>query len=539
MTNRTKISLLFFSLFFLGLGFNAVAQLSPGDLIEKHKQLEGVKNCTECHSVGEGVTNKKCLACHSEISQLIQQKRGYHASREVNGKKCAECHNDHHGRKFEIIQFKEDVFDHTLAGYDLEGAHKKVECKDCHKSDHIEENKIAKRSGTFLGLDSECLSCHTDFHQETLPKKCLDCHDMEAFRPAPNFDHSKSDFKLTQKHSEVDCKECHAITEENGVDFQAFADVAYNKCTDCHEDQHNGQFGESCLDCHTGNSFAVLKTNLNFNHGQTQFALEGLHKNKTCKDCHSGKSYTNPESFNQCKDCHTDYHKSEFVEKNPTADCKDCHSVNLTFDYTTFSNEKHGKLDFPLNGAHLATPCFACHLKEDKWSFSKLGNACADCHGDEHETQISSEFYSKDKCKDCHSTAAWGSINFDHDTTGYELDGQHALAKCRACHFREEEPRPQAEKQKFYKPTNNCAHCHENNHEQQFEIDAKTDCRKCHSNSEKWTADKFEHNLTEFPLEGEHAKVDCSACHKSSTNSNNLPYIEYKIQKFKCIDCHS
>jgi len=39
-------------------------QISPGDLSNAHKDLEGMSNCTKCHALGEKVENNKCLDCH-------------------------------------------------------------------------------------------------------------------------------------------------------------------------------------------------------------------------------------------------------------------------------------------------------------------------------------------------------------------------------------------------------------------------------------------------------------------------------------------
>ena len=35
------------------------AQISPGDLAKVHSQLEGMTNCTKCHTLGDKVSNDK------------------------------------------------------------------------------------------------------------------------------------------------------------------------------------------------------------------------------------------------------------------------------------------------------------------------------------------------------------------------------------------------------------------------------------------------------------------------------------------------
>ena len=520
--------------------FVAIAQLSPGELIKDHAHLEGLKNCTQCHTFGEGIPNNKCLACHDNINDLIKQKRGYHASKEVLNKECVSCHSDHHGRNFKSFKLDEKTFNHNTAGYPLEGAHKKVSCADCHQTKNIANPKNAKHKGTYLGMGIKCLDCHTDNHQQTLSSTCLDCHNMESFKPATKFSHDKTKFALKGKHLQVDCKECHKTVVKNNADFVKFANVPHAKCTDCHADEHKGQFGQNCLECHTVNSVTALKGGVNFDHSRTQFPLVGKHKQVSCDACHSGKTYANPASFSTCKSCHADYHKGDFVMKNAKSDCKDCHDQNHNFTYTTYTEAQHNQSQFPLEGAHLATPCFACHIQKNSthWNFSNLGSTCADCHGDEHKNQISDKFYNVSNCKSCHTAESWTSINFKHEQTTFALDGKHASVNCSACHYPKEKTVDTA-KSRFFKPTDDCATCHESNHGNQFEINEVTDCRRCHDSAEKWSADKFEHDKTEFPLKGAHEKVDCSACHKSFEKTGDMRYIQYKIQKFKCVDCHS
>jgi len=94
----------------------AEAQLSPGELTKAHAHLDGLSNCTKCHILGEKETTSKCLECHKEIKNLIDRKKGYHASSEVKGKKCAECHGEHFGRDFKMVRFDDKRFDHKITG---------------------------------------------------------------------------------------------------------------------------------------------------------------------------------------------------------------------------------------------------------------------------------------------------------------------------------------------------------------------------------------------------------------------------------------
>ncbi len=149
----------------------------------------------------------------------LDKKSGYHAESSVKAKDCFECHSDHHGRKFDMVRFDEDNFDHDLTGYELEGKHEEVDCRKCHVSENIADADIRKRKNTFLGLDEACLSCHDDYHQKTLSNTCVDCHDMEGFKPAPKFDHDVTDFQLKGEHANVDCLECQSNDDEKWQGF--------------------------------------------------------------------------------------------------------------------------------------------------------------------------------------------------------------------------------------------------------------------------------------------------------------------------------
>ena len=153
---------------FVLLSTYAFAQISPGDLTNAHKDLEGVENCTKCHSVGKSLSNERCLDCHKEINGRMKQKKGFHAT--IGAKLCEECHKEHHGRNFQIIRFDTKTFDHSTVGFVLEGKHKKIECRDCHNKERIAAPDVQKladeyKKRTFMGLSANCSSCHEDKHK--------------------------------------------------------------------------------------------------------------------------------------------------------------------------------------------------------------------------------------------------------------------------------------------------------------------------------------------------------------------------------------
>lgn len=508
------------------------AQLSPGDLCEPHAHLEGLTNCTLCHTLGKQVSDQKCLDCHKELNQRILASKGYHVSSEVKGKRCVSCHNDHHGRNFQIIRFDEEKFDHKLAQYSLEGAHAKIKCRDCHQKKYIKDEAIASKKNSFLGLETACLSCHDDYHQQSLPEDCRKCHDFDAFKPAPGFDHDNSRFKLLGKHLETTCEACHEIRQQDGRKFQQFNGMKFNSCVDCHEDVHENKFGNDCKKCHSEKSFRLLNSGHIFDHSRTGYLLEGRHRDVACTSCHK-KSYTEALKHRFCTDCHEDYHDGQFTLSGKAADCSECHTVN-GFLGSTFTIERHQQSVFMLKGAHLATPCFECHQKDDKWSFRQIGKYCVDCHEDIHQGFIPEKYYPADACTNCHNEESWEGIRFDHNLTTYPLEGKHREPSCRACHFNEKIMG--TETQRFSGLSDHCSSCHNDNHQNQFDNKGLTDCRRCHDFS-NWKAEKFDHAKTAFPLEGKHALVACTDCHKT-VPVGQKSYILYKINDFKCEACH-
>lgn len=607
--NKSVIHIILF--FFMVLA--AQGQISPGDLTQAHAQFEGMSNCTQCHDIGEKVSSTKCLDCHKEIKALVNQNKGYHASRNVRAQDCFDCHSEHHGRKFDMVRFDTQKFDHKTTGYTLEGEHATVDCKECHKSENITQRELKNRKDTYLGLDTKCLSCHEDFHQNTLPTDCMQCHSMSGFTPVTKFDHSKTDFPLKGEHAQVDCKECHKETTRNGKPFQEFGGLDFKDCVSCHSDPHNKKLPGTCVQCHTETSFTTFTGKSNFNHTRTGFPLKGAHKVMDCFECHQKRTdpltvfqdrqtteanncvachadvhenkfgqdcakchneesffalnnmdffdhnvtdfalegqhqevdckachkerFSVPIDFSRCSNCHDDYHQGEFVSNGSSPDCMECHTVDKKFDYTLFTLEKHQSTDFPLEGAHVATPCFACHVseEEDRWSFADKGGACIDCHTDFHDGFLPEKYYPADNCAVCHVSDTWSRVGFDHSKTQWPLEGKHKEVSCKECHFNFDD-KGAVISQKFTNLESACISCHENVHGTQFEVKGVTDCTRCHV-TDSWFPRKFDHRKTRFALEGKHAEISCEACHLVPNKSGVLEPL-YKLNKLECVDCH-
>lgn len=533
--------------------FNTIsAQLSPGDLSRVHKNLEGVSNCTKCHEIGEKVQPQKCLDCHKILNERIKAGKGIHA--DAGYEDCADCHSDHHGRDYKLIYWEngQEKFAHKETGFELLGKHSQLNCNDCHSSKNIrDKQKLQSQkkdlNKTFLGLSQDCLSCHRDEHRGQMDTNCLNCHNMNGWKPAPEFNHNKTKFRLTGLHKKVECKNCHKTVTDNKYEddktFLKFAGLEYDQCIDCHKDPHNNKFGQNCESCHNTSGWQNYAKN-NFDHNKTRYPLKGKHKNVSCESCHGRGRSKKIKAFNKCTDCHKDFHVGQFIGRNQKGACEECHTVE-GFSPAQFTINDHSKSDYPLQGAHLAIPCIACHT--DTWKkqqktlqFTFSSTKCTTCHKDPHKKQvdkyvikINSET-NKSGCEYCHLTESWQSVQFDHSQTQFLLEGIHAKTECSKCHKKDEKVFI-----KFQSTDKECVSCHKDVHNGQFKNKAGvTHCDKCHGPVD-WYAEKFNHeSFSKFSLKGAHSRVPCQKCHKEEKVLGTT-IVRYKPLSSDCKSCHS
>ena len=303
------------------LTYQTQAQISPGPLHESHAFLEGLANCTKCHTAAAKSSPEKCLACHTLLQERIANKQGLHVHPEYQ--QCGVCHGDHYGRDFELIRWKNgrENFDHSLTGYELDGVHQELICRDCHQPAFIRQPSplIAKEKDlikTFLGLRKDCLSCHTDEHRGQFGLSCLPCHNMNGWKPVPGFDHDVTKFPLTGEHQLVNCDKCHTRQRDNRFpddpSFLTFAVAEFERCNDCHQDPHRGQFGLNCESCHNTSGWSGVPAG-RLNHDKTRFPLKGKHQFVQCNACHAPGKPHRGVKFANCSDCHADFHRGQFA----------------------------------------------------------------------------------------------------------------------------------------------------------------------------------------------------------------------------------
>ncbi|MBT6210728.1 MAG: cytochrome C [Woeseia sp.] len=381
-------------------------------------------------------------------------------------------------------------------------------------------------------LEEDCSVCHIPFSRSEQRALCLDCHELVAIDielnlgyhgRAPNarsdecsachtehegrgadivdldeetFDHDLSDFELLGGHVEVACVDCH------------LPNLTYREasieCDSCHiEDMpHDEKPTVLCIDCHNESEWV----DVHFDHDEgTNYPLEGKHAEVACRDCHEVEVFAGEDD--SCVACHAedDSHNGRSGDL-----CETCHNPtswnDSSFDHTRDT-------EFQLLGRHNELACNDCH-SEDPFA-DTMDMACVSCHleDDDHNGHNGVE------CDSCHSNDSWTDQLFDHARdTEYALNGAHAEVACESCHI---EPIFEVALEE------NCVSCH-------LEDDAHegsqgTDCVDCHNEVSWEDVSSFDHDLTQFPLLGEHDNIACDDCHETKV------FIDTNSE---CVDCH-
>ncbi len=126
-------------------------------------------------------------------------------------------------------------------------------------------------------------------------------------------------------------------------------------------------------------------------------------------------------------------------------------------------------------------------------------------------------------CTECHTTDGWtvdrNNISFQHEETGFRLEGTHNELGCKQCHSNLVFSDAQA----------SCVGCHADIHEQTVGFD----CIRCH-NSTDWIVTNIVeiHEQGRFPLLGSHLTATCTDCHISES------LLRFDPVGVECVDCH-
>ena len=448
----------------------ASGQISPGPLAKAHENLSGGTNCTKCHTVSTRAPEFRCLDCHREIQAEIQQNRGLHAS--------------------------------------------------------------FPRSGS---QGAACVKCHSDHNGANFQ--------MIHWDPTPaGFDHSKTGYVLDGKHAGASCRSCHTAQHipAKARSLLTSKDLTRTwmglspSCAACHEDMHQGRFGQDCTKCHSTSDWkAASVSKESFDHSKTRFPLTGEHRYVLCKSCHTPAENGQPRytrlAFANCADCHrVDPHKGAFKQG-----CDSCHTT-VTWKKSAFAvTFDHTKTPFALEGKHQQVGCVKCHTNADFRAPIPHG-LCADCHKpDPHGGQFANR--ADGRCESCHTVQGWSPSTFsvaEHAKTGFPLTFPHAMVQCASCHA------PAGSDTRFKIKYAHCLDCHKDEHAGQFAgAPWNNKCEKCHDGATfKTTSYTLAlHQGSSFPLAGSHMAVACIECHKPLSGTKVIPY---HFSQLSCTTCH-
>ncbi len=305
---------------------------------------------------------------------------------------CNQCHNSGSWQ----IASDNKKFDHFKeTGFELEGQHKKLECKRCHQD------------LSFKGLGNQCMDCHTDIHQASVGNDCKRCHNSENWFVQNIADiHSENGFFLEGAHVAVSCIDCHKNNNS-----QVWSRMT-GQCISCHTTDYQNTknpnhiqagYSTDCIECHSPQS-AVWKSDF-FHYF---FPLSQGHSGLTCVQCHQNKPYNQVSS--DCISCHqNDYNSAtdpNHKQSGFPTDCAKCHTTQVGWSPAKYDD--HDADFFPIySGNHKGawTKCTDCHNNSSNFS----SFSCIDCHEhsdqadltDEHKDVRNFVFQSK-ACFECH-----------------------------------------------------------------------------------------------------------------------------------------
>jgi hypothetical protein len=551
---RQKVcALLMLAVLFLFLPSRAPAQISPGPLSKAHSPLSGTTQCKTCHEFGASTPTFKCLDCHKEVTLALAGKHGYHAllqMRNPNGKDCVRCHLEHNGEDFHLIRWEpsREKFNHQQTGYKLEGKHAPLACEQCHTPAHMVTAdkgliKMKDLSTSYFGMSPACQSCHNDPHKGQLGDQCAKCHNVESWKAAKDFDHSKTRYPLTGLHAKVPCESCHKPDAPGGP--ARYRDMKFDTCSACHIDPHKGEFKKACEACHTTSSWKTMLPGFDFDHSKTRYTLLGKHAQVACTACHLNGDFKKQIAFAMCNDCHKpDPHKGQFDARPKKGECSECHVVD-GWKPSLFGVKEHDSSKYPLKGKHVQIECAKCHVPAGKDTIYKVKfDACATCHKDAHDDQFAAAPYNN-QCEACHTVADFHRSTFTvakHRTARFVLAGAHVAVPCSGCHQlgaggRTDKILP------FRFGDRACTACHQDPHKGEFNDrmarkrgnGSTFGCEACHTVKSWADINGFDHAKTKFPLLGAHRTVVCGDCHKAPTDYAS----RFKGTPQQCEACHN
>jgi hypothetical protein len=348
-------------------------------------------------------------------------------------------------------------------------------------------------------------------------------HEAAAQFETPNRSfHESSAFRLEGRHASLPCTSCHLNGQYEGTPTTCYA---------CHwvrrkDDRYQTRLGTQCEQCHRPTAWKAVR----WDHSTaTGTALNASHRVVTCVGCHQGGNFAN--AMIGCVSCHKRDFDSTRSPNHAAAgfpmNCDACHRPSDSTWRTGAGGEFNHNAIFPLQGTHATTACASCHKNN---VYRGTPRDCVGCHqasytATQNPNHAAAGFPTT--CDSCHrpSDPGWrGTASFSHNAV-FPLQGVHATVACASCH-----------RNNVFKGTaRDCVGCHQADYSRtqnpnHAAAGFPTTCDSCHRATDpawRGTA-SFSHNAV-FPLQGVHATVACTTCHR-----NNV----FKGTARDCVGCH-
>jgi hypothetical protein len=334
--------------------------------------------CAQCHVNNKFVgLSTDCASCH--MADYNRTTTPNHAAAGFPTT-CTMCHT--------TTQWKGATFDHSKTPFPLTGKHTTVQCAQCHVG-----NK-------YVGLSTACYSCHQAQYQGTtnpnhaaagFPQDCTLCHTTATWTGA-TFDHSKTPFPLTGKHTTVQCAQCHVGNKYVGLS---------TACYSCHQAQYQGTtnpnhaaagFPQDCSICHSTTTWSGAT----FDHNKTPFPLTGKHTTVACANCHVNNRFAGTPT--DCYSCHQTVYNTTTNPNHVAAGfprtCNTCHTTSTwagaTFNHTWFR--------LP----HSNAQCSDCHTNSANYTVFVCTNCHTQAQTDPKHRGVKGYVYNSLNCYQCH-----------------------------------------------------------------------------------------------------------------------------------------
>ncbi len=254
-----------------------------------------------------------------------------------------------------------------------------------------------------------------------------------------------------------------------------------------------------------------------------------------CKSCHVAP-WEAATMDDRCSSCHTDVAAEVddpasvhggMMQDDPAANCRDCHTEHHGANalLTVFNGLKfpHQLMGYSLKGHQLKVKdepfsCADCH-GEDVTKFDSV--TCTKCHVQEDMTFMVDHMVTfGESCLDCHDGVDRFGDDFNHNELTFKLTGKHSAVTCLQCHSNAHTAADLQDTKQ------DCFSCHQGDDPHNGKLGQ--DCASCHS-ADGWKPSSFDHNQSEFKLDGLHTNVECTKCHLNS---------DFKGTPKDCHSCH-